>query len=271
LATDKIVFLARGLGTRMRKADSRAELSAQQAAAADVGVKAMMPIGRPFLDYSLTATADAGFRSACLVIGPEHEAVRRYYTRTVQPKRLKVEFAVQERPLGTADAVLAARDFAGDDLFCVVNSDNYYPAEALKALAERDGPGLVAFDAESLVRKGDIPRARIAKFAVVQIATAGRLVRIIEKPDAGQLRQLGHPLYVSMNCWGFSPAIFDACRAIEPPPRGELELTAAVQYAMDPMGEDFAVVKMSRGVLDLSSRADVAAVAGRLAGVEVNL
>jgi dTDP-glucose pyrophosphorylase len=255
----------------MRKADSRAELSAQQTAAADVGVKAMMPMGRPFLDYSLTAAADAGFRRACLVIGPEHDAVRRYYTRTVQPKRLKVEFAVQESPLGTADAVGAARDFAGDDLFCVVNSDNYYPAEALKALADLNRPGLVAFDAEALVREGNVSPERIAKFAVVQIAPSGRLVRIIEKPDAGQLSQLGSPHYVSMNCWCFSPAIFGACGAIQPSLRGELEVTSAVQYAMDRMGENFAVVRMSLGVLDLSSRSDVAAVTARLAGVEVNL
>jgi len=240
LATEKIIFLARGLGKRLRR-------------------------------YGLTAAAEAGFRRACLVIGPEHEAVRHYYTQVVQPRRLKIEFAIQEKPLGTADAVLAGRDFAGEDLFCVVNSDNYYPAAALKALADLNCPGLVAFDAEGLVREGNIVRERIAGFALVQISPTGRVVRIIEKPDSQQMSRLGQPLYVSMNCWCFSPKIFEACRAIEPSPRGELELTSAVQHAADRMGEHFAAVKVNMGVLDLSYRSDVAAVTARLEGVEVKL
>jgi glucose-1-phosphate thymidylyltransferase len=48
--TSKVVILARGLGTRMRRADASAELAGDQAAAAELGVKALIPIGRPFLD-----------------------------------------------------------------------------------------------------------------------------------------------------------------------------------------------------------------------------
>ena len=43
--TTKAVILARGLGTRMRKSDDSASLDASQAAAADTGVKGMIPIG----------------------------------------------------------------------------------------------------------------------------------------------------------------------------------------------------------------------------------
>jgi glucose-1-phosphate thymidylyltransferase len=74
-----------------------------------------------------------------------------------------------------------------------------------------------------------------------------------------------------MNCWRFRPSIFEACRKVRPSPRGELELPDAVQYAIDVLGERFAVVKVRAPVLDLTSRGDVAAVAAKLAGVEVNL
>ena len=57
---DKAVILARGLGTRMRKCDAAAQLDARQSAAADAGMKGMIPIRRPFLDYILSALADAG-------------------------------------------------------------------------------------------------------------------------------------------------------------------------------------------------------------------
>ena len=112
MTTTRAVILARGLGTRMRKADDHATLDAAQAAAADSGVKGMIPIGRPFMDFLISALADAGFTHVCLVIGPEHRAAREYYEHDVAPTRVRIAFAVQEKPLGTADAVLAAETFA---------------------------------------------------------------------------------------------------------------------------------------------------------------
>ena len=49
---DQVVILARGLGTRMRKSDPAVALDPTLAAAADSGVKAMIPIGRPFWTMS---------------------------------------------------------------------------------------------------------------------------------------------------------------------------------------------------------------------------
>ena len=53
------VIMAGGLGSRMRRRDETATLEASQVAAADAGVKGMIPIKRPFLDYVLSALADA--------------------------------------------------------------------------------------------------------------------------------------------------------------------------------------------------------------------
>ena len=72
------VIMARGLGTRMRRADADATLSATQSAAAESGVKGMIPIRRPFLEYVISALADAGITDVVLVIGPEHDGMRRY-------------------------------------------------------------------------------------------------------------------------------------------------------------------------------------------------
>jgi glucose-1-phosphate thymidylyltransferase len=58
--------------------------------------------------------------------------------------------------------------------------------------------------------------------------------------------------------------IFDACRAIGPSKRGEFEITAAVQFAIDRLGESFLVIRSDEGVLDISDRADVASVAALL-------
>ena len=82
-----------------------------QAEVAESGMKGMIPIGRPFMDYLISALADAGYKRICLVIGPEHQSVVRHYTEHSPPARVSVEFAIQEEPLGIANAVLAAEGF----------------------------------------------------------------------------------------------------------------------------------------------------------------
>lgn len=267
---DKAVILARGLGMRMKKA-AQAALTEKQARMADAGVKALIPVGRPFLDYVLAALADAGYRRICLVIGPEHDEMRDYYGRKLRPKRIGIEFAVQEQPRGTADAVAAAEPFAGTAPFLAINSDNYYPVEALAALHTLEGSGLAAFDRQSMIAGSNVEAQRLLRFAVVRADGDGFMTQIIEKPDAAVMASLPEPVCVSMNCWRFGPTIFAACRAIGPSPRGELEITDAVQYAIDKLGERFRVLNFRLPVLDLSNRTDIGPVARRLAAVEVNL
>jgi glucose-1-phosphate thymidylyltransferase len=264
----KAVILARGLGTRMRRADAGTPLQADQVAAADRGVKGMIPIARPFLDYILSALADAGFTDACLVIGPEHQAVRDYYEAPARPRRIRLHFAVQEHPLGTADAVLAAEGFAGSDLFLVCNADNYYPVSVLSALRGLEEPGLAGFDREALVQRSNISAERIGQFALLTTSPDGFLANIVEKPDAATASTLGHHARVSMNCWVFGPGIFPGCRLVKPSPRGELEIQDAVRLSIATLGERYRVVPAEEGVLDLSNRSDIATVATRLAGVE---
>jgi glucose-1-phosphate thymidylyltransferase len=95
------------------------------------------------------------------------------------------------------------------------------------------------------------------------------LTRILEKPDEVTLATLPRPLWLSMNCWRFEPSIFDACRHIQPSPRGELELPDAVQYTIDTLKQPFKVVEVRAAVLDLTSRRDVASMAEKLAEMEV--
>jgi glucose-1-phosphate thymidylyltransferase len=266
---DKAVILARGLGTRMRRSDDAARLDDEQASVADRGLKALIPIGRPFLDHVLTVLAATGYRRVCLVIGPEHDVIRDYYGRQVQPRQLTISFAVQEQPRGTADAVLAAEAFAGDDPFLMINCDNYYPAAALAALRQQDGPAVALFEWQSMLSGSNIPEGRLRQFAVARIDADGFLAGILEKPDAQQLAALAGPIWLGMNCWRFDAGIFPACRAIGLSPRGELELPDAVKYAMDALGKRFRVVPIREPVLDLSSRDDVAPLVQRLAGREV--
>ena len=266
----KAVILARGLGTRMRAADHGTTLSTEQAAMADAGMKAMISIDRPFLDYVLSALADAGFTDACVVVGPEHDAIRDHYARSM-PKRIHVHFAVQAEALGTADAVLSAAGFIASEAFVVLNSDNYYPVDVLRTLRAQREPALPAFERESLIRESNIPAERIARYALLEMDAEGYLRRIVEKPDDATVRAFGPAAAVSMNVWLLTPAILEACRRVPPSARGELELPNAVQWAIEHLGMRIRAVPVRAGVLDLSQRADIPAVAERLRGMAVRL
>jgi glucose-1-phosphate thymidylyltransferase len=260
-------IMARGLGTRMRRPDEAASLDAGQSAAADTGIKGMIPIRRPFLEYLLSALADAGLTEVVLVIGPEHDAVRRYFTVEAPPRRVRVRFAIQQEPRGTADAVLAAAAEIGDAPFLVLNADNYYPVAAYAALAAEATPGTIAFDRDALVADGAIDPERVRAFAVLSVSPEGMLSGIVEKP--GALLDLTSPeaRWVGMNLWAVTPAIVEACRRVPRSARGEQELPEAVGLAVRE-GVPVRAIPMAATVLDLSQRADIAGVTARLASVE---
>jgi glucose-1-phosphate thymidylyltransferase len=268
--TTTAVILARGLGTRMRAASATTLADTEQTRVADSGVKALIPVGRPFLDYVLSALADAGVEDVILVVGPEHDALRERYEREARPSRLRVGFAVQAQPRGTADAVLAAEAAVHGRPFLVINSDNYYPVEALRLAAALPPPGLVAFDRDALVGDGHIEPERALRYALLRVDEAGHLEAIVEKPSPEDAARFGARPLVSMTLWAFDARIFGACRRVTPSVRGELELPEAVAIATRE-GMVFGVARCALPVLDLSSRADIAPVAERLRGVEVSL
>lgn len=268
--TTHAVVLAAGLGTRMQQSDATAALSAQQAELARSGAKAMMSVGRPFLDHVLHRVADAGCRHVCLVIGPHHDQIRRYY-RDLRAERLHIDFAIQQQPLGTAHALSAAQSWAEDRPLLVLNGDNCYPTEALRLLCSAPGPAVAGFDRDALIRQGNIPAARIARFAILQPRHDGCLQAIREKPSDQELAALQGPVMVSMNCWRFGPDIFRACRAIDRSPRGEYELPDAVMYSMTQLGQCYRVFPVQAGVLDLSCQSDIAGVQQRLQDEDVRL
>jgi dTDP-glucose pyrophosphorylase len=266
------VVLAAGRGTRMQ-AGGRADgvpLTQDQEHAAAHGAKAMMPInGRPFLDYVLRGLADAGVEEVCIVVAASDASVRGYYGKNQPPRGISLRYVVQTQPLGTADATSSARECVGGRPFILLNGDNYYPVEAIRALLRANGCGLVAFHADSLVDAGYFPAERLGSFALIETDGLGKLAGIVEKPGAEAVSRAGPHALISMNLWSFTPHIFSACERVQPSPRGERELVDAVRLALRE-GVPFDVVSFAGPVLDLTNRADIPRVSERLRSIEVS-
>ncbi len=268
--TDSALLLAGGRGTRMQRPASGASLDAEQNRLAALGVKSMVPDarGRPLLDHILTSLADAGIRRVGLVVPPVHDAIAAHLA-VHPPRRTRVTLVVQHEATGTAHAVLAASDWAGNQPFLVLNADNLYDSTLLAELASTEGPACAAFDAAALVHRSNFPAARVRGFARLVTDGDGRLLDVVEKPTDARLAALPPDAPVSMNLWRFDAGIFPACRDVGASERGEHELPGAVSLAII-RGMVCRLVRTATGVLDLSARDDIATVAARLAEKRVD-
>ena len=236
----------------------------------------MIPIARdrPFLDYSIEALKRAGFKKVCIVIGPEHDSVKNYYEKVDRAlPDLEIDFANQQEPLGTADAVYAAKEFAGSDSFVVANGDNLYSADCLEMLRRQQEEMcyVAGFEREALIAESNYTTERVKKFAVMQVDGGLHLCRIVEKPDNPEAYTTPHGILVNMNLFRFTHHIFWACERIKPHPvRGEYELSSAVQLLVDERKVPVKVLIAKAGVLDLTYRDDIVAVKDRLKGSDLS-
>ena len=266
----KAVVLAAGRGTRMRREVPGAVLDEAQRRAAEQGLKGLIPFhGHPYLSFVLSALADGGISEVCLVVPPGEDPIRAHFEK-VHTERLRLHFAVQERPEGTAHALLAAEPFAAGEPFLLINSDNYYPPGAVAATMALEGSGMAGFRRETLVERGNIPPERVAAYALVSTDPDGFIDEIVEKPGAADIARLEGHAWISMTCWRFLPSVFAAARRVPRSARGEYELPDAVALQVRE-GERYRVVAVDEPVLDLSSRADVESVGEHLMGIEVRL
>ena len=242
-------------------------LEAAQAAAASAGTKAMIPFagGAPFLDYVLHSLADAGIERAGLVLGPEHDGVRDYY-RAQRRRRIEVDFITQPQPLGTADAVGWAQEWTAGRPFLVLNADNLYPGAVLETLVNGDTPAAPGFARDAL----NLPLEKIGTYALLERDDRGCLARITEKPGVERMREAGPAALISLNIWRLDERVFDACRSVPVSTRGERELPQAIGLAAA-QGICVQVFPVRGEVVDLSRRADIAAVARHLEGMRVDL
>ncbi len=156
--------------------------------------KAMLPVAnRPIIEYVIDALLENGIRDIVVVVGYRKEDVIRHLNRLNAP----IQVVVQERQLGTADALRAARPEITED-FLVLPGDNYINAESIARIKREQNAMLVA------------EHPNPSNFGVVVIRN-GLVREIIEKPEDA-------PTFtVSTGIYSFTPEVFSYLRTNEIP------------------------------------------------------
>ncbi|MEK7330893.1 MAG: glucose-1-phosphate thymidylyltransferase [Candidatus Eisenbacteria bacterium] len=222
----KALVLAGGRGTRLRPITH-------------TYAKQLVPVAnKPVLFYGLEALRDAGITEVGIVVSdpremlqPDHrtgeqltvmvnsQAEIRAAVGDGSAFGLKVTYIQQEAPLGLAHAVKISQPFIGREPFVMYLGDNLIK------------DGITPFVREFLAEKPDaqILLAHVKtpwEFGVAEL-DGDRVVKLEEKPKQPKSDLALVGVYL------FDEKVFEAVNAISPSPRGELEITDAIQHLID--------------------------------------
>lgn len=198
------------------------------------------PNGETIIDYSIYDAIHAGFGKVSFIIRKEFEEK---FKDIFEPKlegKVATDYVFQDydlspfgihkeieraKPWGTAHAVLAARNQVNEP-FCVINADDFYGYEAFDKMAKfltsevsDDTFSLMGYQIDkTLSDYGSVSRG------VCQVDDAGNMTGIDERTkvyfkevggqkrvffeEGGEETELPTSSRVSMNFWGFTPAVF---------------------------------------------------------------
>ena len=210
----KGLILSGGAGTRLRPITH-------------TSAKQLVPIAnKPILFYGIEAMAAAGITEIGIITGDTGAEIRAAVGDGSQ-FGISVTYIPQDAPLGLAHCVLIAQDFLGDDDFVMYLGDNMLQQGLTEFVTKfRDARAIGGADAPSaqiLLCEVDDPR----HFGVAEVDARGEVIRLVEKPSnpPSNLALVG--VYL------FDKTVNLAVRSIDPSPRGELEITDAIQWLVD--------------------------------------
>ena len=188
------------------------------------GAKQMVPIAnKPILFYAIEQLVEAGITDISIVISPETGDQIRAAVGDGARFGANIDFIVQERPGGIAQAIGLGRERMGDARFVAFLGDNFLTG-GIASFVQAFGSG--ADDACIMLKQ--VPDA--SQFGVARFE-GERLAQVVEKPKdpPSDLAVIG--IYM------FTPRVFEAIDSIKPSARGELEITDTIQWLLDHGGK----------------------------------
>jgi glucose-1-phosphate thymidylyltransferase len=197
--TLKGIILAGGAGTRLYPLTQ-------------VASKQLQPVyDKPMIYYPLATLLLAGIREILLISTPED--LPRFEALLGDGRRLgiRLEYAVQARPEGIAQAFVLGAPFIGDDAVALILGDNlFYGRMRLdEIVAEfKGGAAIFAYPVQN-------PR----RYGVVELDARGAVIGLVEKPSQPRSNLAIPGLYL------YDHHVVELARSLRPSARGELEIT----------------------------------------------
>ncbi|NCN64659.1 MAG: glucose-1-phosphate thymidylyltransferase [Candidatus Altiarchaeum hamiconexum] len=181
--------------------------------------KQLIPVAnKPVLFYGIEDLIEAGIKDIGIIVGPNKEQIE----NAVNDAKFDAKFTFinQHKPEGLAHAVKIAKKFINDESFVMYLGDNILMQslnDFINGFEESDE------SARILLCKVSDP----SRYGVAKLNDNGEVIKLVEKPKEfiSDLALIG--------VYAFKNKIFDACDAIKPSWRNELEITDAIQWLIN--------------------------------------
>lgn len=199
--------------------------------------KQLLPIyDKPLIYYPLSVLLLASIQDVLIISTPDDICHFERLLGDGSHLGINIQYAIQDKPRGLADAFIIGREFIGEDNVCLALGDNVFYGQFFTSLLE---------DAKKRVSAGHAvifgyPVKNPEEFGVVEFTEDGKVISIEEKPENPKSEYAVPGLYF------YPSSVVDIAKDVKPSNRGEIEITSINNHYLS-LGQ-LDAVRMGRGM-----------------------